>query len=191
MYHDVDTGVAVARAVDDKVLVDIDRASAVGVETSADAQKDEPKLCPTPRPDQQGGRRLFDELYEQYVRDTVNPQRQPQLPPGLTFALLDGATGRWVRCDDCRESDGAMIDAKGNYADMVADKNGRRWLTISWQSQAVRQLRAAGHRRVEWYFHDATAAAFAKMLFAKNHLAIGIRVLPYPPGVPKPNPGIR
>ncbi len=98
----------------------------------------------------------------------------------------------WVHYDDCREADGAMIEAKGNYADFLASSFGERKLTDEWLKQANRQVRAAGNRRVEWYFHDPEAAAFAEGLFAKNDLgSIGIHVLPYPGGVPKPNPRVR
>ena len=131
-------------------------------------------------------------MYEQFVRAAVNPQRRPQLPFGLTFALPgDTATG-WVFFDDCRESDGAMIEAKGNYADMLSKPYGPKSLEEEWLDQAQRQTRVAGNRRVEWYFHDPEAAAFAGKLFANNKLgAIGIHVLPHPLGVPKPNPRVR
>ena len=85
-----------------------------------------------------------------------------------------------------------MIEAKGNYADMLSKPYGPGSLEEKWLDQANRQVRAAGNRRVEWYFHDPEAAAFAKGLFANNDLgSIGIHALPYPGGVPKPNPRIR
>lgn len=192
LYHEVDTGVAVARAVGGAVLLDIDRASAVGVETAAQARKDQAKLCPAPQPDRLGGRRLFDEMYEQYVRNFNNPQRQPQLPPGLTFALPANTISGWVHHDDCRESDGTMIEAKGNYGDFLRTPFGKRRLAELWLDQAERQLAATGSRRVEWYFHSPIAAAFARGLFTPPHLAmIGIHVLPHPLGVPRPNPRVR
>ena len=83
-----------------------------------------------------------------------------------------------------------MIEAKGNYAGFIAKPFGERKLTDEWLDQAGKQLRAAGNRRVEWYFHDPEAAAFAKNLFAQRYEMIGIHVLPYPGGVPKPNPRI-
>ena len=93
--------------------------------------------------------------------------------------------------DDCREADGAMIEAKGNYAGFLATSFGKEKLTKDWIEQAGKQVRA-GDRRFEWYFHDPEAAAFAKGLFEDNDLSsIGIHALPYPGGVPKPNPRIR
>ena len=191
VYRDVDTGVAVARALGDRVvLIDLDRAPATAGE--ATAEDEGPKLCPAPKADRAGGRRLFDVLYEQYVRDAVNPQRRPQLSAGLTFALPGDVPSGWVHYDDCREADGTMIEAKGNYAGFLASSFGKGELTKEWLDQADRQVRAAGNRRVEWYFHDPEAATFAKKLFADNDLgSIGIHVLPYPGGVPKPNPRIR
>ena len=84
-----------------------------------------------------------------------------------------------------------MIEAKGNYADFLASSFGKRKLTDEWLKQASKQVQAAGNRRVEWYFHDPEAAAFARNLFAEKYGMIGIHVLPYPGGVPKPNPRIR
>ena len=93
VYRDVDTRVPIARALGDRVvLIDLDRAPA----HEAAMEKDGPKLCPAPKEDRPGGRRLFDVLYEQYVRDAVNPRRRPQLPPGLTFALPDDVPSGWV-----------------------------------------------------------------------------------------------
>jgi hypothetical protein len=191
VYRDVATRLAVARAIGDSVvLIDLDRAPAGSDDT--DEQDDRPKLCPAPKDDQLGGRKLFDQMYEQYVRDTVNPQRRPQLPPGLTFALPGNTPSGWVHYDDCREADGAMIEAKGNYAEMLATQWGQEKLAGEWVDQASKQVQAAGNRRVEWYFHDPNAAAFAQKWFEANKLgSIRIHVLPYPGGVPKPNPRIR
>ncbi len=116
VYRDVATRVPVARALGDAaVLIDLDRAPAV--DTDAPERDDESKLCPTPKPDQPGGRKLFDELYGQYLRQTVNPQHQ--LSPDVTFAPPSGTPSGWVHYDDCRGSDGGMIEAKGDYADML------------------------------------------------------------------------
>ena len=60
-----------------------------------------------------------------------------------------------------------------------------------WLKQAASQVKVAGNRRVEWYFHDPEAAAFARGLFAREYSSIGIHVLPYPGSVPRPNPRIR
>ena len=89
VYRDIATRVPVARALGDAaVLIDLDRTPAV--DTDAPERDDEPKLCPAPKPDQSGGRKLFDELYGQYVRDNVIPQRQPQLPVVGQFEICPG-----------------------------------------------------------------------------------------------------
>lgn len=149
----------------DAVVIDLDRAPARAADDAEDEQQ--PKLCPDPGPDRLGGRKLFDDLYAQYVRDIVNPQRRPQLPSDLTFALPDMTKPGLVYFDDCRESGGTMIEAKGNYADLLAKQFGRQILTEDWLGQAGKQITASQGRHLEWYFHDASAAAFAAGLFAE------------------------
>ena len=177
------------------MLFDLDRAPVEKDEPDEDRKAatsgDGPKLCPAPGEDRPGGRMQFDVTYRQFVRDVVNPQRQPQLPDHLAFALPGNVPSGWVHYDDCREADGAMIEAKGNYADFLAKPIGKEILTNDWLRQAENQTNAAGNRRVEWYFHDPEAAVFAKNLFAKNYSSIGIHVLSYPGGVPKHNPRVR
>ena len=119
IYRDVETKVPIARAVGSSAVL-IDLAQAPAIADSITSDDDQPKLCPAPSNDQGGGRKLFDVLYEQYVRDFVNPQRRPQLAPGLAFALPANTKSGWVHYDDCREATGAMIDAKGNYADFMS-----------------------------------------------------------------------
>jgi hypothetical protein len=86
-----------------------------------------------------------------------------------------------------------MIEAKGNYADLLATAFGRERLEEDWLDQAGKQVRASQGRRIEWYFHDAAAATVASALFVKRHYdsTITVHVLPYPGGVPKPNPRVR
>ena len=135
IYRDVETKVAIARAVGSSaVIIDLDRASSVADTTAEDGETDDekPKLCPDPSKDQGGGRKLFDIIYEQWVHNFVNPQRQPQLPPGLAFALPADTTTGWVHYDDCREATGSMIEAKGNYAKMVSSTFGRGILEEVW-----------------------------------------------------------
>ena len=192
IYRDVETRLPIARALGEgATLIDLDRAPAA-MDESAE-RDEEPKLCPDPKPDHAGGRRLFDELYQQYVRDQINPQRRPQLPPDLAFGLPADTPSGWVHFDDCRESDGVMIEIKGNYHDIEGDKSKSDWLAREWLKQAQNQIKAAAAtgRRVAWYFHYAEAEAFAKKLFTASKLTIETHVLPYPGGVPKNNPRIR
>jgi hypothetical protein len=202
-----ETGAPIARAAGSSVVIDPDavRATAserekqqdeAGARVSAEAQtetkREEPKLCPDPGPENINGRKKFDVQYEQYVRSIVNPQRQPPLPAGLAFSLTNPATGEPVRYDDCRESDGPMIEAKGHYE--VARQN--RIISDSiddkWVEQATRQVDASGGRDIEWYFHEQAAADAASKLFEDDDKLkrIKIFVRPYPGGVPKHNPRI-
>jgi hypothetical protein len=207
VYRD-ETGVPVARAVGGSVIIDPDAVRAAiaaqdakddedadqmaGVTAKTDAKIEEPKLCPDPGPENVTGRKAFDVQYEQYVRSIVNPQRQPPLPAGLAFSLTDPATGRPVVFDDCRESDGAMIEAKGHYEDVRQDDFISDSIDDKWVKQATRQIDASGGRDIEWYFHEQAAADAASDLFEKddNLKRIKIYVRPYPGGVPKYNPRI-
>lgn len=140
IYRDVETKVPIARAVgSEAVLIDLDRAPAIAQTTVEEEETDEkPKLCPDPSQDQGGGRKLFDIIYEQWVRDNVNPQRKPQLPPGIAFALpADTKTG-WVHYDDCQEATGGMVEAKGNYAGMLRSEFTKGLLKDDWLNQADR-----------------------------------------------------
>ena len=196
LYREVETGVPVARALGDAVtLMDLDRGPVEKDEPDGDRKAATsgagPKLCPAPTEDWAGGRKQFDVTYQQFVRDFVNPQRQPQLEEHLAFALPAATPSGWVHYDDCRESDGAMIEAKGNYADFLAKPIGKEVLSKQWLEQADHQTKGAGNRRVEWYFHDPEAAMFARELFAKRYSSIGVYVLSYPGGVPKHDPRVR
>jgi len=115
------------------------------------------------------------------------------LPPTLTFGLTDPATGRLVKFDDCRESDGAMIEAKGHYARVRGSAFLRDEINDDWIDQATRQVKASGGRQIEWYFHEQAAADQAREAFDefKELQNIKIIVAPYPTGVPHPNPRIK
>ncbi|MGA7655239.1 MAG: hypothetical protein WCA96_00445, partial [Methylocella sp.] len=207
-----ETGTPVARPAGGSVVIDPDavRAAAAakekqrddagakaGTSTGAQTQtkREEPKLCPDPGPENIKGRKLFDVQYEQYVRNIVNPQRQPPLPAGLAFSLTDPATGKPVKYDDCRESDGAMIEAKGHYAEMMRpdwDK-GLDILSSKWTQQATSQVSASGGRDIEWYFHEQAAADYAEQLFSNFDDLRRIRIyfMPDPAGIPNPNSRIK
>ncbi len=203
-----ETGAPIARAAGGSVVVDPDaiRAAAkakdgvadgarAGAEAQTEESREEPKLCPAQGPESIKGRKLFDVQYQQFVRDLVNPQRRPQLPPELTFGLHDPVTGELVKFDDCRESDGAMIEAKGHYEEMMRPDwaQGSEILADKWTKQARRQVEASGERPVEWYFHEEAAAKFAREVFKDSVLSRQIRIIvaPHPAGVPNPNPRIK
>ncbi|MGO9675188.1 MAG: hypothetical protein ACLPSF_13650 [Methylocella sp.] len=203
-----ETGRPIARAAGGSVVIDPDamRAAAkakggeaggvkTGAEAATEAKREEPKLCPAPVDDQAGGRKEFDIQYQQFVRDIVNPQRRPQLPPELTFGLPDPMTGRLVKFDDCRESDGAMIEAKGHYEVMMRPdwEEGVDILANKWTKQATSQVAASGGREIEWYFHEQAAADLARRIFQRNPNLnrIIVHYQPDPAGIPNPNRRIR
>jgi hypothetical protein len=204
LYRD-ETGAPIARAAGGRVVIDPDavraaakaKDNAAGVKTGVEAQtgtwREEPKLCPDPEPDKAGGRKAFDIQYEQFVRSIVNPQRQPPLPAGLAFSLTNPSTGEAVVFDDCRESDGAMIEAKGHYEDLMRKEFGLRILKDDWIDQAMRQVAASGGRQIEWYFHERAAADLARELFSDvaDLRRIKVEYLPDPAGIPNPNSRIR
>ncbi len=90
--------------------------------------------------------------------------------------------------DDCRESDGTMIEAKGpglaevleNDSAIVAE--GARTKLIR---QATRQVQASGGRDIEWYFAEEPAADKARDIFEENDYLSGrIIIFPVPAEVP-------
>ena len=122
--------------------------SAAGAE--ARSERDEPKLCPDPDRDVPHGASERAIAYQEQISRLNNPQRP--LPAGMAVSLENPLTGKNVAFDDCRESDGTMIEAKGpGYAGLV--KSGflaeKIW-NEDWSLQADRQLAVAiaRHRMV-------------------------------------------
>ena len=98
-----------------------------------------------------------------------NPQRP--LPPGVAVSLTNPVTGARVAFDDCRESDGTMIEAKGpGYADALQKPFMVERLTDDWIEQATRQVQASEGRPLEWYFAEEKAAAEAEQIFANDKI---------------------
>jgi hypothetical protein len=96
-----------------------------------------------------------------------NPQRP--LPAGLAVSLTNPVTGKRVAFDDCRESDGTMIEAKGpSFAEMLESTYLAGVIDGRWTRQATRQLQASGGRALEWYFAEDAAAEEARAIFDKN-----------------------
>jgi hypothetical protein len=206
VYRD-ETGAPIARAVGGSVIIDPDAVRAAiaanekqqddtGAKASAEAQtgtkREEPKFCPAPVSENITKRKTFDVQYEQYVRSIVNPQRQPPLPAGLAISLTDPATGNPVTFGDCRESDGAMIEAKGHSEDVRRNLILRDEMDNDWIEQATRQVDASGGRDIQWYFHEQAAADAASDLFEDDDKLDRIKIFvgPYPGGIPKHNPRI-
>lgn len=148
---------------------------------SSDLQnEDEPKLCPAPDKDKDGGERGRD--YEDYVKKEVNPDNPT--PRGLGYQLANPENGQPVFYDDCQQKTGIMVEAKGpGYSGILAFKQGEDSLTDEWVAQSGRQIAAAGGRPIRWYFAEPEAAAFATEIFkgAKGGREnIKIEVLPWP-----------
>jgi hypothetical protein len=154
----------------------------VAIDTSAIspdlANEDEPKLCPAPDKDRGGSERGRD--YEDYVKSVVNPNNPT--PRGMGYQLPNPEeNGKLVYYDDCQQQTGIMVEAKGDYAGVLAFQ--REKLSKEWLNQSGRQVAAAGGRPIRWYFAEAETAEFAKKLFAENRGGrekIEIIVLPWP-----------
>jgi hypothetical protein len=78
----------------------------------------------------------------------INPQRP--LPAGLAVSLINPLTGEPVFFDECRESDGTMIDAKGpGFANMLENEIVAPGIAKKWTDQAQDQVDASGGRALE------------------------------------------
>jgi len=140
---------------------------------------DEPRLCPAPGPDKPGSEKGRD--YEDVVKAVVNPPDK-RTPRGFGFQLPN-QDGELVYFDDCQHATGMMIEAKGNYADVLAFPEGARNIRDEWLDQSKRQLDASGGRPIRWYFAEAETAVFARKLFNEagaGRERIEIVYLPWP-----------
>ena len=113
-----------------------------------------------------------------------NPQRP--LPAGMAVSLENPLTGKRVAFDDCRESDGTMIEAKGlGYASMLQDPYfDEKVLPDRWLKQARSQVAAAQSRDVEWFFAEPEAARRAGELFDDDQTLRGIKIFVIPAEAP-------
>jgi hypothetical protein len=187
-----DQGRAVARRLADGSII-IDPDALAGPKADTANSDNQPKLCPDPGPDR---RNLLDENgnldkskvdraaeYQAQISSIVNPGKS--LPIGLAVELPNPLGGKPVSFDDCRQSDGTMIEAKGpGYLDMLLRSTEYPWKgaedDMVWQAR--RQLMAAGGRAVEWYFAEDVVAEYMRHVFEKEGLAsIVIKVVPPPP----------
>jgi len=119
--------------------------------------KDEPQLCPDPSPDRPGYKSPRSIEYQSLVT---------KLPPG--FGILYNG----VMFDGCRDSDGVLLEAKAwgyewamddlDDDDFMSPDNWRPWYQGRGriENQMQRQSRAAGPRKVEWYFAEEGPADY-------------------------------
>ena len=181
IFYDTETGIPIARNVGGSVVFDAEtlestaapeensRASATAAAAQAASEEETPKLCPDPGPDVPHGASERAIKYQAQISALNNPQRP--LPPGVAVSLTNPVTGARVAFDDCRESDGTMIEAKGpGYADALQKPFMVERLTDDWIEQATRQVQASEGRPLEWYFAEEKAAAEAERIFANDKI---------------------
>ena len=102
------------------LVFDADSLPDAKTEVGARSDRDEPKLCPDHSRDVPHGASERAKAYQEQISRLNNPQRP--LPAGMAVSLENPLTGRNVAFDDCRESDGTMIEAKGpGYAKLLRD----------------------------------------------------------------------
>jgi hypothetical protein len=190
IYREVESGVMIAQnlgdgivMLDPDVLATLDQPKG---SSSIENRSDDPKLCQDPISERGGSKDPFPSIYQQFVRDYVNPQRIPQMPRSLTHALPGNTASGWVYFDDCRESNGNMIEAKSDKTGYMHSEEGQKNVAERYLDQARDQYKVLGARRAEWYFHRKENADFARQLFDANSLSDKISVyhLPYPGVIP-------
>ena len=122
--------------------------------------------------------------YQALISALNNPQRP--LPPGLAVSLINPETGKPVVFDDCRKSDGTMIEAKGpGYAEML-EKSAffKDVFSAEWRDQAAKQVAASGGRDIEWFFAEPEAAALASDVFDGDENLKRIKIVVVPAQTP-------
>lgn len=170
-------GNAFGRVVDGAVVLDPDSLpgyassnrpaqSRAGAQAQTDTDRDEPKLCPDPGLDRPGSDRGI--AYQSYIAGLINPELPT--PPGMAVKLFNPVANKDVYFDDCRRTDGVMIEAKGpGYEDLI--ESGResakfkKLIEKKFFKQANDQLDAAQDRPIEWYFAEKSAADYFRELF--------------------------
>jgi len=191
-----DEGRAFARRLADGTIV-IDPDALPGPKADSATTNPQPKLCPDPSADVPRGLHGPDgeidpvkidnaARYQRYVSEVVNG-KENALDIGLGVALTDPATGRSVVFDECRRSDGTMIDAKQGYLPLMDNPYQTPWQKTlqKMTGDAERQVRAAGDREIEWYFSEKKVADFMATYFGGKNIPIKIIYMPAPPGLLK------
>jgi hypothetical protein len=148
--------------------------------------KNEPKLCPDRELDKPGRKTEQSIAYQTFI-GTLNNPHDP-LPPGLAVKLSK-PSGEDVFFDDCRQSDGTMIEAKGpGYSKMLHEDSDMPWKGVEQRilKQANDQLAAAGTRPIEWYFAEKDVADHVKELFERRGIPIKVidKTMPGQSGAP-------
>jgi hypothetical protein len=99
---------------------------------------------------------------------------------------MNPETGKPVVYDDCRESDGTMIEAQGpGFANLLRSSYFSDFvLPARWDRQARRQVAASGARELEWYFAEPEAAERARKVFADDDDSRKIKIIVAPTDAP-------
>jgi len=184
IFADRDTGAPIARLVNGSLVFDADSLADDTPDPRARSATDEPKLCPDPGPDAPHGASERAMRYQEQISALNNPQRP--LKRGEAVSLINPRTQEPVVFDDCRESDGAMIEAKGpGYAELMkSDFLAEKIWAEDWSDQADRQIAAAKTRDVEWYFAEPEAAKRAEKWFGDDDRFKKIKVIVVPAELP-------
>jgi hypothetical protein len=182
IFFDTETGIPVARNVGGSLVFDAASLADVAedkrarsqadaaVRAGAEARTDSPQLCPDPGPDVPHGASPRAIAYQAQISALNNPERP--LPPGVAVSLSDPASGKPVVFDDCRESDGTMIEAKGpGYAKLLQSRYfSEEVLPYRWRTQAAKQISASGGRGLDWFFAEEATASKARDVFKEAGL---------------------
>lgn len=192
-----DQGRAFARRLADGTII-IDPDALPGPKTDSATTNPQPKLCPDPSADRPRGLHGPDgqidpakidnaARYQRYISEFVNG-KENALDIGLGVALTNPVTGNSVVFDECRRSDGTMIDAKQGYLKMMENTDyPQAWqgTLMKWDGDAERQVQAAGDRDIEWHFSEKKVADFMATYFGGKNIPIKIIYTPAPPGLLK------
>jgi restriction endonuclease fold toxin 5 of polymorphic toxin system len=90
---------------------------------------------------------------------------------------LSKPSGDDIYFDDCRQSDGTMLEAKGpGYSKMLHEDSDMPWKGVEQRmiKQACDQLDAAGTRKIEWYFAEKDVADHVKGVFEREGIAVKV-----------------
>ncbi len=173
IFFEEETGLPIARGIKGSLVFDADALADAtddrDTKAESEPKENEPRLCPDPGPDVPHGSSERAIAYQAQISALNNPQRP--LPPGIAVSLIDPRTAKKITYDDCRESDGTMVEAKGpGYGRMLRYPFFQERFTERWTRQASRQISASGGRPLHWFFADAGAAALPEIYLIEMNI---------------------
>ena len=180
---ETDTGLPIARMVRGSLVFDADSLAGTAAGAGARSERDEPKLCPDAGDDVPHGASERAKAYQEQISRLNNPRRPLKWEEAVS--LPNPLTGKNVAFDDCRESDGTMIEAKGpGFADQMKYPYFDTGIVPGWEDQARTQVSAAGSRDVAWYFAEPEAAEKARQRFGNDEQLQKIEIFYVPAEAP-------